>query len=368
MIGLNDDDCVKTVRDFVRNNPDIEVTEYIRRGWNGDVYFGKRKKLNDDVVLKFYWSHNENYDETEEAVTLQKIKHNNILQLFDLRFLPPNFAYFLTPKIKGGDLQHQIENKKFSTKESLEIVSGVLLGITELHSQHKLVHRDLKPGNILLDCEANRAIVADLGAVKKIQEANGHVTASKSTYLYLPPEAINENKYFFQSDIYQIGIILFQLLGGYFPINEQEKWLTERENKELLKINNPEKQSQFIETTIGKKICKGKLIDLTTLPEYLDEGFKRVLSKALNINPNKRYRNSSEFLKAVHKLINTNPTYLENDDHLLVSHNSKKKEFKIYKNKKEEYVLEKRLNRKDWRRENSHDGTYKSILKIARQK
>jgi serine/threonine protein kinase len=368
MAELNDEDCIETVRDFVRNNPDIEVTEYIRRGCNGEVYFGKRKKLNDDVVLKFYWSHNANYDETEEAVTLQKIKHNNILQLFDLRFLPPNFAYFLTPKIQGGDLQHQIENKKFSTKESLEIISGILMGITELHSQHKLVHRDLKPGNILVDCKNNRAIVADLGAVKKIHDANGHVTASKSTYLYLPPEAINENKYFFQSDIYQIGIILFQLLGGFFPINDQEKWLTEKENMEFLKIKNSDEQFKFIETTIGKKICKGKFIDLNTLPEYLDESYKRVLSKALSINHNKRYQNSAEFLKAIHNLINANPSYIEIDEHLLVSHNSGKKEFKIYKNKKEEYVLEKRLNGKDWRRENSHDGTYKSILKIARQK
>ncbi|HEY1039183.1 MAG TPA: protein kinase, partial [Bacteroidia bacterium] len=155
MDDLRDEDGVKSIRDFVRNNPDIEATEYIRRGLNGEVYFGKRKKLNDEIVMKFYWA-NPNYDETEEAVILKSIKHNNILQLYDVRFVPPNFAYFLTPKIPGGDLQWQIENKHISSKESLEIVSGILMGVTELHSQHKLVHRDLKPGNILVDSATNR--------------------------------------------------------------------------------------------------------------------------------------------------------------------------------------------------------------------
>jgi serine/threonine protein kinase len=147
-VELNDEDSVKAIQDFVRNTPDINVYEYVRRGFNGDVYFGKRIKMNDDVVLKFYWSHAK-YDATEEAVILRHIKHDNILNIYDLRFLPPNYAYFLTPLISGGDLQGIIESRRLSSKETLQIISGVLLGLTELHSKHKLVHRDLKPGNIL---------------------------------------------------------------------------------------------------------------------------------------------------------------------------------------------------------------------------
>ena len=146
-MDLKDEDCVETIRQFVRNNPDIEVYDYIRRGCNGDVYFGKRKKIGDDVVLKFYWSH-PNYDATEECVILHKIKSDNILEIKECRFLPPNFAYFLTPKITGGDLQGIIDSRPVSSKEALEIVAGILMGLTELHSNHYLVHRDLKPGNI----------------------------------------------------------------------------------------------------------------------------------------------------------------------------------------------------------------------------
>src|SRR5690606_16190132 len=142
-VELNDGDSVKAIQDFVRNNPDIEVFEYIRRGCNGEVYFGKRIKMDDHVVLKFYWAYSD-YDETEEAVILQKIDHDNILKIWDLKFLEPNFAYFLTPRISGGDLQEIIDNQRPSTREALEIVSGILLGLTELHSNHNLVHRDLK--------------------------------------------------------------------------------------------------------------------------------------------------------------------------------------------------------------------------------
>jgi len=179
---LNDEGCVESIRQFVRSNPDIDVYKYIRRGCNGDVYFGKRIKMNDDVVLKFYWSHPD-YDATEEAVILRSIDHDNILKIYDVRFLPPNYAYFLTPRISGGDLQGIIDNTNFSSKQSLETISGILLGLTELHSKHKLVHRDLKPGNILLDVKKSMPIIADLGAVKKIHKADGCVTASKSTYL-----------------------------------------------------------------------------------------------------------------------------------------------------------------------------------------
>lgn len=364
-VELHDTNSVKAIRDFVRSNPDIEVFEYVCRGNNGEVYFGKRIKLGDDVVLKFYWSL-PNYDETEEAVILRQIDHTNILKIYDLKFLPPYYACFLTPKISGGDLQGIIESEKISTKKTLEIIAGILLGLTELHSKHRLVHRDLKPGNILIDLENNnRPIIADLGAVKKIDDADGFVTASKSTFLYLPPEAIIANEYYFQSDIYQVGVIMFQLLGGYFPINTPEDWLAPRENKQLQAIRNSLDRSAKLKEILGGKVVKGIIPDTNTLPYYLDSGFKRVLNKALNFHYEKRYRNPSLFLKDIHKLLRTYPTYKSEPDRLIIIHDNGK-EFQLYKNKKDELVLEKRVSNKGWRRDNNHKGTIESALSVAR--
>lgn len=363
-VELHDEDSVETIQKFVRANPDIEVFEYIRRGCNGEVYFGKRIKMNDDVVLKFYWSH-ENYDASEEAVILRNIEHDNILKIWDLKFLPPYYAYFLTPRISGGDLQGIIENQKLSTKEVLEIISGILLGLTELHSKHNLVHRDLKPGNILFDLAKKRPVIADLGSVKKIDHADGCVTASKSTYLYLPPESVMANEYYYQSDIYQVGLIMFQLLGGYFPLETLIDFLTQREKKQLDGIKNSMEWDRKLTELLREKVIKGKIADTKTLPKYLDLGFKRVLNKALNFHYEKRYKNPSLFLKEVHKLLRTCPEYIVEDDKLLVIHDNGK-EYQIYQNKRNQIVLEKRLANKGWRKVNSHNGTFESALELAR--
>lgn len=366
MVKIDDAECPEEIRQFVRDNTDIELLGYIRKGLNGEVYFAKRKKLGDEVVLKFYLS-SPGYDSSEEAVILKGIDHPNILKIYDLRFVPPEYAVFLSPRISGGDLQSHIDIDPFSSKDALKIVSQILSGITELHSSHHLVHRDLKPGNILLDFIKKRAIIADLGAVKKINDAHGYVSASKATRVYLPPESIIDDQYYFQSDLYQVGLILFQLLGGCFPINDQMQWLNKRERSIVTAIRNSILREVKLYEIIDTKICKGKIADTATLPKYLDDTFKRVLNKALHNDYAKRYPTSSEFLKAVHMLERSFPNYNQTPDYLLISHETGK-ECKIYPNKKGEYVLEKRINGGGWRKDNRHNGKFNSTLDLARKK
>lgn len=367
MIELSDEDCPEYIRHYVRNNPSIEVYQHIRRGCNGEVYFGKRKKLGDEVVLKFYWASSQNYDETEESAILQSIQHDNILEIKECHSVSPSCAVFITPKISGGDLQNIIDSRPISTKEALEIVSGILKGLTELHSKHNLVHRDLKPGNILIDEITRKPIIADLGAVKKILDANTAVTASQSTYLYLPPESIKNNDYYFQSDIYQVGVILFQLLNGFFPINEPEKWLSQKELNELQLIRNATTQNARHFEIIGEKIIKGKLIQSNNMPNYIDKSLKRIINVATNSNYLKRYTNPAFFLKDIHNALRELPDYLLQDNFLKISHDNGKC-YRIYQNKKQEYILEKCVSNNSWRKENSHDGKIETILSIARKK
>lgn len=364
-VELHDEMASETVQKFVRSNPHIEVTEFIQRGNNGDVYFGKRKKMGDDVVLKFYWSH-PNYDESEEAVILNNISHDNILKISELKFLAPNFAYFLTPKISGGDLQGIIDDGNLSTRQALEIVAGILMGLTELHSKHKLVHRDLKPGNILIDLEKNIPIIADLGAVKKIEDANGHVTASKSTFYYLPPESIMGNEYYFQSDIYQVGLIMFQLLGGHFPLESPLDWFNKSELKQYNEIQNSSEKMAKFDEIFKNKITKSKICDVQKLPYYIDNNFKRVIKTATHFHYEKRYSNPSLFLKDIHNLLRQMPDYIENEDSLHIKKLSGK-EFKISKNLRGEIILEKRIFKKPWRKQ-AHSGSMESALNIARTK
>lgn len=364
METMDDDHGVESIRTYVRNQPDINVHTYVKRGLSGLVYLGRRNKAADEVVLKFYWAE-PGYDSSEEAVILLKIDHPNILRVFDLKFVPPNASCFLTPWISGGDLQGQLDNRSFSTREALEIISDILLGITELHANHRLVHRDLKPGNILLDIDRNRSVIADLGAVKRINSPTGFTSESKGALYYLPPESIVDKKYYFQSDIYQIGLILFQLLDGFFPASNPEKWLTKKEKQFIDSITIDSKKFDQLDEYIKEKIYKGKLADTRTLPSHLDAGFKRVLNKALHLDYKKRFKNTSEFLKEIHKLLNNFPSYLMQKEELIVTHGSGK-EYRIRKNEHGIYTLEKRLPGKDWRADRTHDGNFESVITLAR--
>lgn len=363
-VELNDINSPEYIRQFVRNNGDIDVYEYIDRGCNGEVYYGTRKKMGDKVVLKFYVA-NENYDSSEEAVILKNISHDNILKIYDLRFLPPYSAFFLSPKISGGDLQAYMENNVISSKIALELIAGILKGITELHTKHQLVHRDLKPGNILLDLPSNNPIIADLGSVKKMSEANNYTTTSKATRLYLPPESIIDKQYYFQSDLYQIGLIMFQLLGGYFPLDTPLDFLTQREKNKLNKLIGQPNWTLEFDDFIDTKIVKGKIADTNTLPIHLDPQFKRVLNKALHTDYNKRFQNPSEFMTDIHNLLRVFPSYSDHSGCLHIEHDNGI-ECKIYKDKKENIIVEKRKNGSAWRKQNGHDGSFESALELVR--
>lgn len=362
---LNDEESCKEIREFVRNHEHILFTDYVDRGYNGIVYFGKRIKMKEDVVVKFYLA-NKDYDSSEEAVILRKIDNYNILHVDLLRYLPPWNSYFLSPKISGGDLQGLIDsNESISTLRALRFIQGILSGVNELHNKHNLVHRDLKPGNILYRLEDDSPVIADLGSVKKIDSASGYVGASKCTTLFLPPESIFENKYYYQSDIYQIGITLFQLLGGKFPLNSPLEFLNIRDKAALRKIDKSSLEWEKLRSKLtNKKIADGKLIKLKTLPNYLDLRFRKVIGRATKPDFQYRYNNVSEFLTDVNKLIRHYPNYHMVDDTLFISHKDSSK-FKVYQNSSEDFTLEKFTKNGKWRKVKKHNGQFSEVLKLA---
>lgn len=99
-IELNDEECPQAIRDFVRNNPDIEIYDHVKRGLNGEVYFGKRIKMGDDVVLKFYWAQKD-FDESEEAIILRNIDHSNVLKIWVLNLYQKILLIFCHQKYQG---------------------------------------------------------------------------------------------------------------------------------------------------------------------------------------------------------------------------------------------------------------------------
>jgi serine/threonine protein kinase len=292
----------------------------------------------------------ENGDGHEEPILLKEITHENILTLIDARIIDDRIAYYLTPEISGGDLQNVIDNYILSTEKAISIVQGVLKGLTELHKPPlNLVHRDLKTYNILVDKNDGKAFLADFGTIKKIPDGQDYVSASKYTFLYRPPEVVLENKYTKQSDLYQIGIILYQVLGGHFPMKRPAEWL---EGRKLIKFNqlDPFEQQTFLRNYLEELIVKGKIINTDTLPIFINKKLKSIIKTATNPDFQKRYKTCADFLKALFDYQkNSKDWWIDND--IIHAYNKKtKRENRIVK-RKNELVTEWKNEKTDWRKE-----------------
>src|SRR5688572_24020090 len=98
---------------------------------------------------------------------------------------------------------------------------------------------------------------------------------------------IERNEHTFQSDIYQSGVIFYQILGGYFPFDPLD-WLDGSLQSKFSALKTVEEQIDFWKATIDKKISKNKLLDYTSLPPYVDAGLKKIISKAVHPDLSKR--------------------------------------------------------------------------------
>ncbi|WP_409288494.1 serine/threonine protein kinase [Pseudomonas sp. KCJK8927] len=270
---------------------DIRFTREITKGGNGYLFFGENRILKNEVAVKFYyWGGDAKYH--AEPSTLAAIEAPNILQVKNAGLLDGEWAYFVTPRCANGDLDDVLEKTEHGNLQAVERTSQILSGVTHLH-QRRYLHRDLKPSNIYVG-EDGRSIIGDFGSIKYIPEDLDSIPASSHAVLYRPPESIDANSYGFEGDIYQCGIILYQLLGGYLPYEEMA-WLSRSEKLEHDRQASRADKSIFIDTCIRDKIKRGKIVDISSLPSWVPDNLKRTVRKATHIDPTKRYSSASAF-------------------------------------------------------------------------
>lgn len=359
---MKDDAVNPIIRDFIRTQSDIDIDRYSDKGGFGELYFGKRKIFDDRVALKFYVL-DANGEGHEEPILLKQIIHDNILKLIDARIIDDRIAYYLTPEISGGDLQNIIDNYVLPTEKAISIIQGVLKGLIELHKPPlNLVHRDLKTYNVLVDKNDGKAYLADFGTIKKIPDGQDYVSASKYSFLYRPSEVILENKYTKQSDLYQMGIILYQVLGGHFPMKKPHEWLNGRK---LLKYNqlNPFEQQTFLGNHLEEIIVKGKIIDLDTLPIFVSKKLKTIIKTATNPDINKRFSTCADFLKALFDYQKNSKDWWVDNDVIHATNKKTKRNYRIVKRNKE-LVTEWSNATTAWRKDFSDNKLQKHIDNI----
>ena len=222
-----------------------EIVEILGEGGMAFVYKAKDKQLKRNVAIKTLKPNYVNQEKfvdrfRREAQTAANLNHPNIVQIFDWGI--EDEPYFVMEYIEGNTLTSIITgNKTVGLNDILYIGSQVANGLKEAH-KHGLVHRDIKPGNIMITPDG-KVKVTDFGIVS-LQNEESDITktgAVLGTASYISPEQAQGKPVSFESDLYSLGTVLYELIAGEPPFTGDSPIATA--TKHL--TDKPEKLSNF---------------------------------------------------------------------------------------------------------------------------
>ena len=197
------------------------VTARIAHGGMATVYLAMDTRLDRQVALKVMHAELARDEEfvrrfIGEAKSVARLSHQNVVAVFDQGSDGP-FLYLAMEYVPGRTLKEMLrERGRFTPAAALDIMAGVLDGLAAAHVSG-IVHRDVKPENVLLTADG-RLKVADFG-LARAQAAAAHTRAGLliGTVAYLPPEQVTGGSTGPRSDVYSAGVVLFELLTGRQP-------------------------------------------------------------------------------------------------------------------------------------------------------
>lgn len=245
---------------------DYWLGKTLGRGSSGRVKIGIHKVTGEKVAIKIIAkSHLAANASVEKAVkreiaVMKLISHPNIMSLIDVIDLSdsPNL-YLVLEYVQGGELfEYLISQGRLSESEARKYFQQIIIGLDYCH-RHLICHRDLKPENLLLDREKNIKI-ADFG-MASLQPTGSLLETSCGSPHYASPEIVNGIPYDGSaSDIWSCGIILYALLSGHLPFDDDNI-------RQLL-----------------NKVKVGKY----KIPEHISDDARDLITRILVINPAKR--------------------------------------------------------------------------------
>lgn len=296
----------------------VEINKVSNKGANGILIFGRNRITDRHVAVKYYyWGGDQRLH--EEPGRLAAIQHTNIITINHAGYADNDWSYFEMPYLANGDLDDLIENGRKSLREALQLSFGISSGLSQIHSSG-MVHRDLKPENILL-ADDGSAVIADFGSVKMIPEGADGVPGSGHSILYRPPESF-DGIYGKSGDVYQTGIVLYQLLGGSLPYAPEE-WLVGKQYAEYCELPGDFEKSQYVDVVLENRIKKGRLLDMNSLPAWVPPAIKTLIRQATNRVPGSRIQTPSDLCRLLHQNLLGVPDWIQEGNQISVEHNGK---------------------------------------------
>ncbi len=199
-----------------------ELLGELGRGGMGVVYRARQRDLDRIVALKMILSHQFASEEQilrfhAEARAAARLPHPHIIQVFETGQLHGQ-PYFAMELVEGQSLECLLHHQPLSPEKAVAILHPIARAVGHLH-KNQLIHRDLKPGNILVDA-SGRPVLTDFGLAKMLAGSESHLTntgAILGTPSYMSPEQAQGLAVGPQTDVYALGAILYECLTGRPP-------------------------------------------------------------------------------------------------------------------------------------------------------
>jgi serine/threonine-protein kinase len=199
------------------------VQDEIGSGASAITYRGWDERLERSVAIKLLREHYAQDDVfvrrfEREARAAASISHGNVVDVYDVG-REGDALYIVMQLIEGEDLKHLIQREAPLAPERVQAIIGqVLDGLQAIHAAG-IVHRDIKPQNILID-RGNVARVADFG-IAQAEDDSGMTTEGTTvgTAAYMAPEQAQAGRITEATDLYAVGVILYEMLTGFLPFN-----------------------------------------------------------------------------------------------------------------------------------------------------
>ena len=267
-----------------------EILEEIGRGGMGVIYRARQRHSRRIVALKRLLSYHADSRETlvrfrREAEAVASLDHPNILPIYEVGESEDGLPFFSMKFATGGSLQQVGPALRSEPRQCVQLMAKVSRAVEYAHSQG-ILHRDLKPGNVLLDARGE-PLVSDFGLAKWL-DANSDLTRSLTTFGtpgYIAPEQCEgaASDLTPTADVYSLGALLFDLLTGRAPFLGTHALSVIR---------------QAAETSAPK---------LRSLVRSLDRDLETICSRCLERDPKARYHSAGDLAADLERWLGGRP-------------------------------------------------------------
>jgi len=283
-----------------RSSSPYRIHRMLGEGGMGVVYLAERTDLGNLVAIKILrdgWLSPERRSRfAAEQRTLAQLNHPSIARLYDASTLPDGTPWFVMEYVDGVPVTEYCRQNHCSLDHRLKLIRAVAEAVQYAHD-HGVVHRDLKPSNILVKADGSLRLL-DFGIAKQIHP-DGAATLTQfrpMTPAYASPEQLRGEPVGVLTDVYSLGVVLYELLTGRLPFDLKNKTASEAEA--LIATAEPPNPSAFQKQS-GLKATNTDLDALCLT--------------AMDRAPARRYRSVAALLRDIDHYLNRQPLEARRD-------------------------------------------------------